>query len=118
MKKNIVKLSMLLSISLLTFGCEDELLTKLESASYVYPDSKDVFVTIDLYEKIEAGMTQSQVWEILGGECTETGVTNTALGDEYITESYGCNAEGTIGANVVLVFQGGKLTTKTQSGLQ
>lgn len=92
--------------------------TETEKGSNVYPDSKDVVVTLDEYNQLSTGMTESEVWNIIGGQCTKTGTTDLGIGSEYITVSYGCNGSGTIGANAILMFQGGELKTMSQFGLK
>lgn len=87
-------------------------------AYYAYPDSKDVIVTLEEFNQIQSGMTEEEVWNIIGGKCTMTGETSIDGLEEYKTISYGCNGEGTTGANVQLMFQGGKLSTKAQAGLK
>lgn len=95
-------------------GCDSE----IDDLKYAYPDSKDTVVTLEEYNKLETGMTEQEVWDVIGGKCTNTGTTDIGMGDEYVTVSYGCNGEGSFGANVILMFQGGKLSTKTQAGLE
>lgn len=120
MKKKFLIMALLLCPLILT-GCTEELEdleNELDDAQYVYPDSKDVTVTLDEYNQLESGMTEQQVWDIIGGQCTNTGTTDLGIGDQYVTISYGCNGNGSIGANVILMFQGGKLSTMSQTGLK
>lgn len=63
-------------------------------------------------------MLEQEVWNVIGGQCTNTGITDVGAGEQYVTVSYGCNGSGTTGANVILMFQGGKLINKTQTGLK
>lgn len=111
----------LIFIPLLLTGCSEDLdnvSKNIDDTKYVYPDSKDVVVSLETYNKLSSGMTEQQVWDILGGKCTNTGTTDLGIGEQYITTSYGCNGNGSIGANVLLMFQGGKLSTLSQSGLK
>ena len=124
MKKILSLIVLLLFMCLLT-GCGnnldnnlDDLNEYLEDASYVYPDSKNVIVTLNEFNQLKSGMTPQEVWNIIGGQCTNTGTTDMGIGEEYITVSYGCNGNGSVGANVLLMFQGGKLTTFSQYGLE
>lgn len=112
MKKLQYSFTLLLSIILLS-GCTN----KLDEITYPYPDSKDTIVTLDEYKKLENGMTEQEVWDIIGGQCTNTGTTDIGAGEQYVTVSYGCNGNGKTGANVILMFQGGKLVTMSQAGL-
>ena len=85
---------------------------------YAYPDSKDTIVTLEEFNQLETGMTEEEVWDIIGGECTLDAETSIDGLEEYKTVSYGCNGKGSTGANVQLIFQGGKLDTKVQVGLK
>ncbi len=120
MKKIFFSLTLML-VPLMLTGCTEELedlSNEVEDIEYVYPDSKDVVVTLDEYNQLSSGMTEQQVWDIIGGQCTNTGTTDLGIGDQYVTVSYGCNGNGRVGANVVLMFQGGKLSTMSQAGLK
>lgn len=120
MKKILVLLSLLLVPIMLT-GCSkeiDNLEKDLEDIQYVYPDSKDVTVTLEEFNKLKSGMTEKEVWDIIGGQCTNTGTTDLGIGSKYVTVTYGCNGNGSVGANAVLMFQGGKLNTMSQIGLK
>ncbi len=118
MKKYVVSM-LVVSLIILTTGCGAETLDEtLDDSSYVYPDSKEVVVTLDEFNQLSSGMTEQEVWDIVGGQCTNTGTTDLGIGEEYATVSYGCNGEGSIGANVILMFQGGKLSTMSQFGLE
>ena len=120
MKKKILMISLVLGSFMLT-GCSEELenlSNNVKDSDYVYPDSKDVVVSLENYNKLASGMTEQQVWDIIGGKCTNTGTTDIGIGEEYITVSYGCNGNGSVGSNVILMFQGGKLSTMSQIGLK
>lgn len=121
MKKYVIGI-VAVGLLFLATGCDTEKLDTLnetlDDASYVYPDSKDVTVTLAEFNQLSSGMTEQEVWNIIGGQCTNTGTTDLGIGEEYKTVSYGCNGEGSIGANVILMFQGGKLTTMNQTGLK
>ena len=119
--KKLILIGLLILLPFTLTGCTEELenLSKdLEDTEYVYPDSKNVVVTLDEYNNISSGMTEQEVWDIIGGQCTKTGTTDLGMGDEYITISYGCNGNGGVGSNVILMFQGGKLSTFSQIGLK
>lgn len=112
--KKIILICILMIVPMLLTGCTEE----LDDIEYAYPDSKAVVVDLEKYNKLSSGMTEKQVWDILGGECTNTGTTDLGMGSEYVTKSYGCNGNGGIGSNVVLMFQGGKLMTMSQIDLK
>lgn len=119
--KKLFILVTLLVVPLMLTGCTEELenlQNDLEDIDYVYPDSKDVTVTLDEFNQLKSGMTEKEVWDIIGGQCTNTGTTDMGIGSQYVTISYGCNGSGSVGANVILMFQGGKLNTMSQHGLK
>lgn len=119
--KKLLILTFVLLFSLCVTGCTEELenlSNELDDTQYVYPDTKNVIVTLEEYNKLKSGMTEQEVWDIVGGTCTNTGTTDLGIGSEYVTISYGCNGNGTVGSNVVLMFQGGKLYTMSQIGLK
>jgi len=81
------------------------------------PTGSEAKISKAEFDKIKVGMSYEEVKEIIGGECTlesESGEKGTAL----YTVMYGCDGEGELGANVQLMFQGGKLDSKTQMGLR
>lgn len=82
-----------------------------------YPNEEGVTVSLSEFEKIQNGMTLAEVEAIIGGTCTmnsEVGEKGTAM----YTVSYGCNGKGDLGANALFMYQGGKLTVKSQAGLK
>ncbi len=109
------------TLSIILTGCTEELeniSNEIDDVQYVYPDSKDVIVTLDEYNRLKSGMSENEVWDIIGGQCTNTGTTDLGIGSQYVTISYGCNGKGSIGSNVILMFQGGKLNIMSQTGLK
>ena len=58
------------------------------------------------------------IYNIIGGQCTKTGTTDIGADSQYVTVSYGCNGNGSVGANVILMFQGGTLNVMSQRGLR
>lgn len=116
--KNILKLSSVLVCIICLTACGNSLKLNIDETTYPYPDSKDTLVTMSEYKELNTGMTEKEVWDIIGGECTKTSTTDVGSGEEYITTSYGCNGSGSEGATVILMFLGGKLSTLTQVGLQ
>ena len=108
-------------LSLILTGCTEELeniSNEIDDAQYIYPDSKEVIVTLDEYNQLKSGMSENEVWDIIGGQCTNIGTTDLGIGSQYVTISYGCNGNGSIGSNVILMFQGGKLNTMSQTRLK
>lgn len=77
-------------------------------------------LTLAKFESISNGMTYDEVIAIIGSEGTimsEVGVK----GEAYYTVTYqydGDKVKGDLGANAILLFQDGKLNTKSQIGLK
>jgi len=130
MKRTSYFLSIGLMFSLL--GCGTAVATKEspDPASSIkvtaqYPlSSKNLpHISMDEFEQIKNGMTYEQVTQIVGenGEIVlETGTP----GDQFYNVTYQFKGEGSMlgsmlgNSNAQLMFQGGKLTTKTQMGLK
>lgn len=75
-------------------------------------------ISMEEFNSINEGMTYEEVCEIIGGEGEQLANTDLGLGDEFVTESYQWECEGSIGANAIIMFQGGKVVTKSQAGLE
>jgi len=111
----LLKKVVLCLLAIVLFGCSAEVDDALDGDPY--PNDDKVSISLAEFEKIQNGMTYEEVVEIIGGECTmsaETGEKNS----QFYTVSYGCNGDGTTGANAQLMFQGGKLSMKAQFGLK
>ena len=123
------KISYLLSIGLMfaLLGCGTAVTTKetpdpassMKVTAHPLSSKNLPNMSMDEFEQIKNGMTYEQVTEIVGatGEIVvETGTP----GDQFYTVTYQFKGEGSIwgNANAQLMFQGGKLTTKTQIGLE
>jgi hypothetical protein len=72
-------------------------------------------VSLTQYKRLETGMTYSIATMILGCEGTE--VVSTGSG-KFKTEGFMWDGAGTVGANVQVMFQGGKLMMRAQFGLR
>lgn len=70
-----------------------------------------VLITFAQYEKLEVGMSVEKVIDILGGE-------GEALSEAENMVVYNYKGAAGNGGNAVIAFQGGKLLTKAQSGLE
>ncbi len=69
---------------------------------YPFPDSKDTIVAYDEYMRLQMDMSEEQVWNIIGGQCTNLNQSETVI-------LYGCNADGREGSLIYLGFKNGKL---------
>ena len=91
---------------------------KLQSKSQIgVSDSESPEVSIDQFNQISNGMTTTEVFEIVGGEgeiISESG----EKGDPYHTVMYSYPGSSGLGSNVTLMFQGDKLESKSQFGLE
>ena len=75
-------------------------------------------ISLEEFNKIETGMTYTEVCDIIGGEGTLGSTADIGMGDEYKTEIYQWTGDGSIGANANITFQGGKVVSKAQIGLK
>lgn len=79
--------------------------------------TNDPGISLAEFEKIQNGMSYEEVVNIVGGEGklqSETGEKGT----QFYTVMYGFDGENGFGSNAVLMFQGGKLNSKSQFGLE
>ena len=74
-------------------------------------------MTMAEFEQLKAGMTYEEAVKIIGGKgevLSESGEEGT----DFYTVMYMWDGEGEFGANSNIMFQGGKLNTKSQFGLK
>ncbi|MGG2111893.1 hypothetical protein ABFY60_15445 [Lysinibacillus pakistanensis] len=83
---------------------------KLINKTQIGMGSSDVKVTIDQFKKLENGMTETQVFEILGGE-------GDLISESGTLKMYTYAGEKTL-SSVAITIQDGKLMNKTQMGLE
>lgn len=76
----------------------------------------DEWVTYEEFEKIESGMALDEVREIIGSDGKLMSSSDIGMGEEYVTEIYYWYAKNGI-ANCNVTFQGGKVLSKAQFGL-
>jgi len=93
------------------------LIPAFTGCSNTSPTNSEAKISKAEFDKLQNGMTYEQVVEIIGGECTLESESGDK-GTELYTVMYGCDGEGDLGANVQLMFQGGKMESKTQLGLK
>lgn len=72
-------------------------------------------MTLAKFTEIKNGMSYAQVTAIMGGEGAMSSEVGSP-GDPYYTVAYTYTGIGYLGANAILMFQGGKLNTKSQMG--
>ena len=112
MKKVLLIIS-LISIFILT-SCNKKESYKTET---IYKNNK-VVVNLETYNKLKYGMTEDEVWSILGGKCEKIVLEDASPTDIKLVE-YGCNGYGDKGANVILTFdENHKLYITVQYGLK
>lgn len=75
-------------------------------------------ITLDEFNAIKTGMDYQEVFDIVGGRGEILSEVDLGLGDEYVTIMFTWKGEGSLGANANVTFQGGKVTTKAQFGLE
>lgn len=75
-------------------------------------------ITLEEFNAIKTGMEYQEVFDIVGGRGEILSEVDLGLGDEYVTIMFTWKGEGSLGANANVTFQGGKVTTKAQFGLE
>lgn len=95
---------------------------------YLYRDGKtekllydavsEGYITLREYEQIEMGMTYSKVKTIVGGGGTQISKTDLGIGKEYVTVTYSWEGFNGYGSNAIIMFQGGKVVSMSQIGLE
>ena len=75
-------------------------------------------ISLEEFNKIQTGMSYQEVCNIIGGSGELLSESDLGLGDEYRTTMYAWEGEGLIGANADVMFQGGKVISKAQFGLE
>lgn len=78
---------------------------------------EDKGISKEEFDKLENGMSYEEAVEIIGVEgelISETG----SKGDQFYTVMYQWDGESGFGANANAMFQGGKLESKAQFGLE
>ena len=109
------------------FGGEDDVTTtsdpkpatveKKEESAEKKETKNDPGISKKEFEQIQSGMTYEEVVSIIGGEgevLSESG----NKGEDLHTVMYQWDGESGFGANANAMFQGGKLNTKSQFGLE
>ena len=115
MKKVLLALCAVLIICLAFAGCSPNDIIKGTDADVIHSQAS---ISLEEFNKIKTGMSYKEVCSIVGGEGTLGSSVDVGLGEEYKTEIYQWTGDGTIGANANVTFQGGKVISKAQIGLQ
>ena len=75
-------------------------------------------ISLEEFNAIRTGMEYQEVFDIVGSRGTLMSESGSELGDQYYTALFSWDGEGSIGANANVMFQGGKVTSKAQFGLE
>ena len=75
-------------------------------------------ISLEEFNAIRTGMEYQEVFDIVGSRGTLMSESDSGLGDQYYTAIFSWDGEGSIGANANVMFQGGKVTSKAQFGLE
>lgn len=70
-------------------------------------------ISLEEFNKIKTGMTYKEVIDIIGSPGEQMSHTDMGLGAEYVGDTYTWEGE-TFGANAVILFEGGKVVSKSQ----
>lgn len=114
--KRIITVILILSLSVFICGCGN-------SNKFIKGTDADIInsqatISLEEFEKIETGMSYTEVCDIIGGEGTLGSNVDIGMGEEYKTEIYQWTGDGSIGANANVTFQGDKVISKAQIGLK
>lgn len=82
------------------------------------PDYNPPTISLEEFYQITTGMTYTEVTSLIGSPGEMLSSTDAGLGPEHITELWSWDGEGSQGANANVMFQGGKVISKAQSGLE
>ncbi len=110
----ILFLIMTLNITLCSCGTPNDII-KGTDADII---NSEASISLEEFNKIETGMTYEEVCNIVGGEGSLGSSVDIGVGQEYKSEIYQWTGDGSIGANANVTFQGGKVISKAQIGLQ
>lgn len=89
--------------------------TKYET--FDYTDNPPT-MSLEEFNAISVGMNFQEVADIVGSSGTRLSEVDLNLGDEYRTIIFQWDGEGSLGANANVTFQGGKVVSKAQFGLE
>lgn len=89
------------------------------AATEVISDSGGVKITKAQFEAVETGMTEDEMFEILGGKGEIISDSDIGYGEyEIKTVMYEYEGTGVVGANANFTVQNGKVVSKAQAGLK
>lgn len=75
-------------------------------------------ISLEEFNAISSGMSYDEVFKIVGSRGEVLSESGSELGDAYHTITFSWVGEGTLGANANVMFQGGKVISKAQFGLE
>ena len=116
MNKKIISLCILGGLLISLVGCSA---SSIQGGSFAVTKSGADGVNVSLaeFENIKNGMSLMEVESIIGGKGDMTAEAGEMGKPEY-TAIYQYDGEGSLGANAMFTFQGGKLNSKGQTGLR
>ena len=86
--------------------------------TYEYSGYNPPTISLEEYNQIKTGMEYQEVFDIIGSRGEELAASDLGFSDEYYTVIFTWDGDGTLGANANVTFQGGKVTSKAQAGLE
>lgn len=75
-------------------------------------------ITLDEFNAIKTGMEYQEVFDIVGGRGEVVSEFESSFGDEHYTITFSWDGEGSLLANAHVTFEGGKVRSKIQYGLE
>ena len=82
------------------------------------PDYNPPTISLEEFNQISTGMTYTEVTSIIGSPGEMRSSTDAGLGPEYVIETWTWDGDGSIVSSSTVMFQGGKVTSKSQLGLE
>ena len=103
--------------TILASGYNQKMQFDLFHTNTTYKEAGNGLITLNIFNKLQTGMTYAEVRDMIGADGVLT--SSVDIGDyQYKTETYTWDGSGDFGANAIIMFQGGELTTKSQYGLK
>lgn len=103
--------------TILASGYDQKIRFNLFHANTTYQETGSGLITLSIFNQLQSGMTYAEVRDMIGADGVLT--SSVDIGDyQYKTETYTWDGAGDFGANAIIMFQGGWLTSKAQYGLK
>ena len=103
--------------TILASGYDQKMQFDFFHTNTTYKETGNGLITLSIFNQLKTGMTYAEVRDLIGADGVLT--SSVDVGDyQYKTETYTWDGDGDFGANAIIMFQGGGLTSKAQYGLK